>query len=56
MKTNPVLIKLQAQDELDEELRIQAVAEEKERILRRLKRPWWTRIFPFRIRIERIIE
>lgn len=56
MNNDPKLIRAQAQAALDEELRIEAVEEEKERLRRRLERPWWTRIFPFRIRVERIPE
>jgi len=39
--------------ELHDERRRAAIEKEKERLRARAARPWWVRIFPWRIRIER---
>jgi hypothetical protein len=47
-----VRIKTQARDELREEHFREAVEKEKQRL--RTARPWWTKFFPFIIKIERV--
>jgi hypothetical protein len=44
----------QARRELEEERYRQRVEETKNRLRAQAGRPWWQRVFPWRIRIERI--
>jgi hypothetical protein len=50
---NPDDIVAQAKAELDREDFLAAVAEAKTRILSRRAQPWWQRLIPFTIKIER---
>ena len=47
-------IEQQAIRELNEEERRKAIDAAKERLRKQRPKPWWVRLFPFRIKIERI--
>lgn len=46
-------IEAEAQAELDKDLRRKAIDEAKARLRAKASRPWWAKLFPWRITIER---
>lgn len=54
MMLDPKFIAAQAKQELDQEAYRAAVEARKVILRERRMRPWWKRLFPFRIRIERL--
>lgn len=45
----------QARRELDEEHRRKLIEEMKTKLRNKPKPPWWAKVFPYRIKIEKII-
>lgn len=54
MSLDPKFIECQARQELDQEAYRAAVETSKARLRERRMRPWWKRLFPYRIHLERI--